>query len=178
MLKFYLRVFFSLWVSLNLFLLKQRKLSYKVYSLNLQFANSFAFGKITLANNKQKSSKKFPIFLMFTLTWKFCQCNRYFVLKLDSSTCLDFIVWTASLFQNKPFSQSSKYLWHACRKLLEKMSRSSRPKVFFKKGVLKNFAIFIEKDLCRSPFLNRPAALLKKIVTHSFLPVKFCGTVV
>ena len=46
-------------------------------------------------------------------------------------------------------------------------SRSSRPKVFYWKGVLKNFSKFIEKHLSRNLFFNkvtdlRPATLLTK----------------
>ena len=45
--------------------------------------------------------------------------------------------------------------------------KSSRPELFCKKGVLKNFAKFAGKDLCQSLFFNkvaslRPATLLKK----------------
>ena len=47
------------------------------------------------------------------------------------------------------------------------LSRSKRPEVFCKKGVLRNFAEFTGKRLCQSLFFNkvtglRPAALLKK----------------
>ena len=37
--------------------------------------------------------------------------------------------------------------------------RSSRPEVFCKKGVLKNFAKFTRKHLCQSLFLNKVAGL-------------------
>ena len=45
--------------------------------------------------------------------------------------------------------------------------RSSRPEVFCKKGVLRNFAKFTGKHLCQSLFINkvvglRPATLIKK----------------
>ena len=45
--------------------------------------------------------------------------------------------------------------------------RSSRPEVFCKKGVLRNFAKFTGKHLCQSLFFNkvaglRPATLLKR----------------
>ena len=48
-----------------------------------------------------------------------------------------------------------------------KRNRSSRPKVFYKKDVLRNFAKLTGKHLCQSLFLSkvsglRPAALLKK----------------
>ena len=39
------------------------------------------------------------------------------------------------------------------------MFRSSRPEVLSKKGVLRNFAKFTEKHLCRSLFFNKVAGL-------------------
>ena len=56
--------------------------------------------------------------------------------------------------------------------------RSSRPEVFCKKGVLKNFAKFTEKHLCQSLFFNivaglRPATILKKRLWHRCFPVNF-----
>ena len=58
------------------------------------------------------------------------------------------------------------------------MFRSSRPKVFCKAGVLKNFAKFTEKHLWQSLFFKkvaglRPAALLKKRLWHRCFPVNF-----
>ena len=59
--------------------------------------------------------------------------------------------------------------------LIEKDSsvRSSRPEELYKKGVLRNFAKFTGKQLCRSFFLNkvaglRPATLLKKTLAQVF----------
>ena len=54
--------------------------------------------------------------------------------------------------------------------------RSSRSEILFKTGVLKNYAIFTEKYLCWSLFLNkvaglRPAILLKKRLQHRCFPV-------
>ena len=54
--------------------------------------------------------------------------------------------------------------------------RSSRPEVFCKKGVLRNFAKFTGKHLCQSFFFNkvaglRPATLLKKRLWHRCFPV-------
>ena len=37
--------------------------------------------------------------------------------------------------------------------------RSSRPEVFWKKGVIRNFAKFTGKHLCQSSFLNKVADL-------------------
>ena len=47
--------------------------------------------------------------------------------------------------------------------------RSSRPEMFCRKGVLKNFAKFTGNHLCQSLFFNkdlRPATLLKKRLWH------------
>ena len=56
--------------------------------------------------------------------------------------------------------------------------RSSRPEVFYKKGVLRNFIKFTGKHLCQSLFFNkgaglRPATLLKKRLWHRCFPVNF-----
>ena len=56
--------------------------------------------------------------------------------------------------------------------------RSSRPEVFCKKGILRNFEKFAGKHLCQGLFFNkvaglRPATLLKKTHCHRCLPVNF-----
>ena len=56
--------------------------------------------------------------------------------------------------------------------------RSSRPEVFCRKGVLRNFAKFTGKHMCQSLFFNkverlRPATLLKKRLLHRCFPVNF-----
>ena len=58
------------------------------------------------------------------------------------------------------------------------MFRSSRPEVFSKKDVLRNFTKFTGKHLCQSLFFKevaglRPATLLKKRPWHRCFPVKF-----
>ena len=58
------------------------------------------------------------------------------------------------------------------------MYRSSRPEVFRKKGVLRNFAKFTGKHLRQSLFFNkvarlRLATLLKKRLWHRYFPVNF-----
>ena len=63
---------------------------------------------------------------------------------------------------------SSQYYYRICR--------SSRLKVFCKKGVLRNFAKFTGKHVCQSLFFNkvaglRPANLLKIRLWHTFFPV-------
>ena len=69
-----------------------------------------------------------------------------------------------------------------CAKLTLKSSetRSSRPDVFCKKGVLKNFRKLTGKHLCQSLFFNkfeglRPTTLLKKTLAKVFL-CEFCET--
>ena len=67
-------------------------------------------------------------------------------------------------------------LWHI--PLLNFWSRSSRPEVFSKKGVLRNFAKFIGKCLCPSLFFHkvaglRPPTLLKKRLGHGCFPMNF-----
>ena len=57
--------------------------------------------------------------------------------------------------------------------------RSSRPEVFCRKGVLRNFAKFTGKHLSQSLFFNkvvaglRPATLLKERLWHRCFPVNF-----
>ena len=56
--------------------------------------------------------------------------------------------------------------------------RSSRPEVFCKKGVLRNFAKFKGKHPCQRLFFNkvagfRPATLLKKSLWHGCFPLNF-----
>ena len=56
--------------------------------------------------------------------------------------------------------------------------RSSRPDVFCKKGVLKNFAKFTGKHLCQSLFFNRVAGgacnFIKKESLAQVLSCEFC----
>ena len=56
--------------------------------------------------------------------------------------------------------------------------RSSRPDVFCKKGVLRNFIKFAGKHLCQRLSFNkvagpRPVTLLKKSLQHRYFPVDF-----
>ena len=58
------------------------------------------------------------------------------------------------------------------------MSRSNRPEVLRKKGVLRNLRKFTGKHLCQSLSFNKlagliPATLLKKRLWHSCFPVNF-----
>ena len=56
--------------------------------------------------------------------------------------------------------------------------RSSRPEVFCKKGVIRNFAKFPGKHLCQRLFFNKvaglwPVTLLSKKLWHGCFPVNF-----
>ena len=62
--------------------------------------------------------------------------------------------------------------------LMINIGRSSRPELFCKKGVLRNFTKFTGKHLCQGLFFNkvaglRPATLLKKRPWHRCFPVNF-----
>ena len=48
-----------------------------------------------------------------------------------------------------------KSAWHSIEQLFWRISRSSRPKLFCKKGVYKNFTKFIGKFLCQILFFNK-----------------------
>ena len=52
--------------------------------------------------------------------------------------------------------------------------RSSRPGVFGKKVVLRNFAKFTRKHLCQNLFFNKAAGLRQKMVQNLELPLTFC----
>ena len=52
-------------------------------------------------------------------------------------------------------------------------SRTSRSQMLFKIGVLKNYANFPGKHLCRSLFLIRACNFVKKSLQHRCFPVKF-----
>ena len=56
--------------------------------------------------------------------------------------------------------------------------KHSRPEMFYKKGVLRNFAKFTKRHLCQSHFFNkvaglRPATSLEKGLWHRYFPVNF-----
>ena len=52
--------------------------------------------------------------------------------------------------------------------------RGSRPEVFYKKGVLKDFAKFIGKQLCQTLFFNKVGGRLQFQLRASNLKVFFC----
>ena len=66
-------------------------------------------------------------------------------------------------------------LWTTIKKLDYSCFRISRPEVFCKKDVLRNFAKFTGKHLCQSLCFNkvRPATLLKMRLWNRCFPVNF-----
>ena len=81
---------------------------------------------------------------------------------LQKKVC-NFIVWNrihhyCEVFKNTYFE---KHLWAAAceNQHLSDKFRSSRPEVFCKKGVLRNFAKFAVKHLCQSLLFNEVAGL-------------------
>ena len=66
----------------------------------------------------------------------------------------------------------------ASSKKKERKNRSSRPEVFYRKGVLRNFVKFTGKQLCHSPFFNKVAGLacnfIKKETLALVFSCKFC----
>ena len=84
--------------------------------------------------------------------WTFSKLNVNFTvyhnIKFQLS-CFFKLPWDISVRENFTF-QKLKISWK---------KRSSRLQMFFKIGVLKNFANFTESHLCRSLFLNKVAGL-------------------
>ena len=71
------------------------------------------------------------------------------------------------------------YIKKSCKEdVILSRFRNTRPDVFCKKGVLRNFAKITGKHLCPSVFFNkvaglRPASFLKKRLWHRCFPVNF-----
>ena len=68
--------------------------------------------------------------------------------------------------------------WESISILISSKTRSSRPEVLCKKGVLRSFAKFTGKHLCQSLLFNkvadlRPVTLLEKRLWHRCFPVNF-----
>ena len=80
--------------------------------------------------------------------------------------------WNSMLYRKCHISKNSEN-WNGQREKI----RSSRPKVFCKKCVLRIFTKFTGKHLCQSLFLIklRPQAcsFIKKRLWHSYFPVNF-----
>ena len=83
------------------------------------------------------------------------------------------------LFQNKIYYLDKIYLCFSKIKFSKHtLYRTSRPEVFCKKAVFRNFTKFTGKHLCHSFFFSkvailRTAVLLKKRLWHGCFPVNF-----
>ena len=79
---------------------------------------------------------------------------------------------------NSEYGHFSRDVIAILTKLSKAYDRSSRPEVFCKKGVLRNFAKFTGNYLCQSLFFDkdaglRPATLLKKRHWHRCFPMNY-----
>ena len=140
------------------------------------------------SNNLQKNiffilnTKTFSA-LFFQLV-KTC-CNK---LLIQETLMLLFYIYkeSQSSLSNRVWKAKCKYIIFyrgTCRQVDKKtffisaIYRSKRPGVFCKKDVLKNFAEFTGKHLCRNHFLKKlqawPATLLKKWLWHKWFFVNF-----
>ena len=75
------------------------------------------------------------------------------------------------MFDPEPVAQ--RYSWKICKIHRKAPVRSSRPEVFCRKSVLRNFAKFTRKHLCQSLFFNKVVGLRKKTLAQVF-SCKFC----
>ena len=112
-------------------------------------------------------------------------CNK---LLIQETLMLLFYIYkeSQSSLSNRVWKAKCKYIIFyrgTCRQVDKKtffisaIYRSKRPGVFCKKDVLKNFAEFTGKHLCRNHFLKKlqawPATLLKKWLWHKWFFVNF-----
>ena len=95
------------------------------------------------------------------------------VLKIFANFTGKHLCWSR-LFKKVAWLQPASFLRRAsrtpilkniCKRLLLEV-RSSRPEVFCKKGVPRNFTELTGKHLCQSLFLKMPAPLLKMRLWH------------
>ena len=95
----------------------------------------------------------------------------------ENISCSSSMVVFCSVYRKKPeILYSSKDLTLQVKWIKYLLVfRRSRPDVFCKKGVLRNFAKFIGKHLCRSLYFNKVAdpTLLKQRLWHRYFPVTF-----
>ena len=95
--------------------------------------------------------------------------KSYVCKKIPWKNCRLMLIWSQ-------YSSALLFLFFLYKKLIWKSLtfcnwvRSSRPKVFCKKGVLRNFIKFAGKHLCQ---ILRPATLLQKRLWHTCLTVNF-----
>ena len=90
--------------------------------------------------------------------WNWARAIRHIPLKFRKHNLTLLIPFLA----NDPILYPWKPAWYSI------IARISRPKVFCKKGVYKNFAKLIGKHLCQSPFFKREAWNFGEIFKNTF----------
>ena len=85
---------------------------------------------------------------------------------------LDFLLGKDQLFSTCKILVFHSSLWNYRKDNLLSTYRSSRPEVFYKTGVLRNFAKYTGEHLCQSLFFNRVVGILySSISNNSFIPL-------
>ena len=117
---------------------------------------------LCLSTQKELTGLHLENLKYFTLTRK--GSNSYFKMAPLTNICL---IYKIIFIQHQEPHQTLKL-----------STNSSRPEMFCKKGVLRNFAKFTGKHLCQSLFFNkvtglRPVTLLKKRLLHRRFPANF-----
>ena len=112
--------------------------------------------------------------LAFNTNQKFIELNKYHLIVLSLLLFIFVFVFISVLFCFIFVFDSICKI----KDLFGHLFRSSRPEVFFKKDVRRNFAKFTGKHLCQSPFTNkvaglRPAIFFKKRFWHRRFPANF-----
>ena len=98
--------------------------------------------------------------------------NRIFLVVYNNHQAFHQRYWRLKSWLRKKMAVKNRL------KNTKRNTRSSRPEVFCKKSVLRNFTKFTGKRLCQSLFFDkvaglRLATLLKERLWHSCLPVSF-----
>ena len=114
-------------------------------------------GKKTFFSVNEKLS--FPSRFMWTNRCYSCMVHSRFG-KIFSVLFTKNNLWeSTSYFQQRDWLPKWNLYSNISSVKLDK-SQSSRPEVFFTKGVFRNFAKFIRKQLCQSLFFNKVAGLM------------------
>ena len=118
----------------------------------------------------------YRLYLSFNMSHPTCKSIHSFIRCQIVIVPIFFVIPIFRSFLNLSFFLFLLYTFFGL--LAFSFSRSSRPVVFCKKSVLRNFIKFTGKHLCQSLFFNkvagfRPATLLKKGLWHRCFPVNF-----
>ena len=111
----------------------------------------------------------FPNYFSVCYDYEICTANQMTGFYMRATLAFNELNWKKTYY-NEAFISSHNHILVT--------SRSGRPGLFCKKGVLRSFAKFTEKRLCQSLFFNkvvgpRPVTLLKKRLWHRCFLVNF-----